>query len=221
MTKPASRDQLASMIDHAVLSPEATIDDLIAGCELVRRLDVGCVCVRPCDVADVAARLSDTSVAVGTVVGFPHGSAVTAVKAAEARQAIADGADELDMVLNIGALRSGRIDYVRDDIAAVVAVAGGKIVKVILECCYLDRDQKMAACEAAVEAGASFVKTSTGTAPGGATVEDVALLRSQVPDNVGVKAAGGIRTLADALAMIEAGATRIGASATESILAEL
>jgi len=220
MTTPASRDELASMIDHAVLSPNATIDDLREGCELVRRLGVGCMCVRPCDVAAARAQLAGARVAVATVVGFPHGDAVTAIKAAEARQAVADGADELDMVLNIGALRSGRLDYVRDDIAAVVAAADGKIVKVILECCYLDRDRKVAACEAAVQAGADFVKTSTGTGPAGATVEDVALLRAHVPEGVGVKAAGGIRTLGDCLAMIEAGATRVGASATESILAD-
>jgi len=155
------------------------------------------------------------------VVGFPHGAAHSEVKIAEAIRAVADGADELDMVVNVGRLLDGDLDYVRAEIAGVVGAAGGRIVKVILECCYLNRRQMAAACQVAEQAGADFVKTSTGFGAGGAVVEDVRFLRRCVGDRLGVKAAGGIRTLADALVMIQAGATRIGTSCTEQILADL
>jgi deoxyribose-phosphate aldolase len=215
------RAKLAARIDHAALRPEATIREVRAACELAARCRVGCLCVRPCDVREAREALEGSSVALGSVVGFPHGAHATAVKVAEARRAIADGADELDMVINIGRLRSGEAGYVGREIAAVVEAAGGRIVKVILECCYLDGEQKAAGCRAARQAGAHFVKTSTGCGPGGATVEDVRYLRRHVGASMGVKAAGGIRTLADALAMVEAGADRIGTSSTETILAEL
>ena len=216
-----SREQLAAMIDHAVLQPDATTADLLAGCKLARRLGAATMFVRPCDVAAAAEMLAGGGTALGTVIGFPHGSTHPRVKLAEANQAVADGADELDMVANIARLREGDQRYVRDEIASVVSAGGGRIVKVILECCYLDHGQMAVACRAAEEAGANFVKTSTGFAPGGATDQDVRFLREQVGDRLGVKASGGIRTLADALAMIAAGASRIGTSSTEQILEEV
>jgi deoxyribose-phosphate aldolase len=206
------------MIDHAFLRPEAARTDLLKACDLVREYRAGCLCVRPCDVAEAARALKGADVKVGTVVGFPHGSAATPIKAAEAALATADGAVELDMVVNIGRLIGGDTDFVRDDIAAVVAAAGDRTIKVILECCYLDRRQMAAGCAAALAAGAHFVKTSTGTGPSGAKVDDVRFLRSCVGGAAGVKAAGGIRTLADATAMIQAGANRIGTSSTAAIL---
>lgn len=218
---PLTRATLAKMIDHALLKPEATPADLEAVCTLCARLDVASLCVRPCDVADAARLLGDSDVMVSSVAGFPHGALAPTVKAEDAAQAVANGAEEVDMVLNIGRLRGGQIGYVRDDIAGVVRASGEACVKVILECCYLDREQIVAACRAAVEAGARFVKTSTGFGTGGATVEDVALMRNTVGPDVGVKASGGIRSLADAKAMIDAGATRLGTSSTEGILSEL
>ncbi|MHC4983832.1 MAG: deoxyribose-phosphate aldolase [Planctomycetota bacterium] len=213
-----SRSEMAGMIDHAFLRPEATRQDLRAACELVKSYKVGCLCVRPCDVAEAAGLLKAAGVKVATAIGFPHGSTVTTIKAAEAARAVADGADELDMAVNIGRLIGGDTGFVRADIAGVVEAAAGRTVKVILECCYLDRDQMAAGCDAAIAAGARFVKTSTGLGPSGAKVEDVRFLRWRVGEALGVKAAGGIRTLADALAMIEAGANRIGTSSTAGIL---
>jgi len=214
-----TRATLAGMIDHAVLKPTATLEDLIAACDLADRCKVAGLCVRPCDVAAAAERLAGSGVAVGTVIAFPHGTAATEIKAAEAAQAVADGADELDMVINIARLLDGDMDNVRRDIAAVVRAAKGRVVKVIMECCYLDRERKLAACQAIAAAGAHFAKTSTGFGASGARVDDVCLLRANLPAEVGVKAAGGIASLADALAMIKAGANRIGTSKTESILA--
>ncbi len=214
-------EKLAAMIDHSLLPPNLTLDAVADGCRLTARLKTASVCVRPADVALAAEILSGCDVAVGTVIAFPHGTTSTAAKTAETRQAIADGADELDMVLNIGRLCSGEMDFVRSDIAAVVEAADGRCVKVILECCYLHADRIVAGCNASLAAGAHFVKTSTGFGSGGATLEDVRLMRQTVGDSAGVKAAGGIRTLETAIAMIEAGATRIGATATERILAEL
>ena len=184
--------------------------------------DVASVCVRPTDVARAAELLAGTDVAVGTVVGFPHGSSTTATKLAEAREALAAGATELDMVIDIGALKSGRDERVAADIGAIVDVAhaAGAIVKVILENAYLTDDEKVRGCRAAESAGADFVKTSTGFAPGGATHEDLALMRRTVSDRVQVKAAGGVRTLDDLLAVMALGVTRIGATQTKPILDE-
>jgi len=216
-TRTSAR-QLAAMIDHAVLRPDASQDDLRTASELVTKHRVGCLCVRGCDVAAAKRLLAGSGVRLGTVIAFPHGTSSPAAKVAEAQRAVGDGADELDMVLNIGRLRDGDTAYVQDEIAAVVAAAPGRCVKVILECGYLDEQQMAKACRAAVAAGARFVKTSTGFGPRGATVEDVRLLRRHVGSDCGVKAAGGIRTLDDALAMIAAGADRIGTSSTEAIL---
>ena len=221
MDPNSQRHPLTRYIDHAVLSPAAGRDELISACELAARRNVRCLCVRPCDVADAAEQLKNfPEVAVGTVIGFPHGTTTTEAKVAEVRRAVADGADELDMVLNVARLRDGRLDDVRRDMATVVAAAEERLVKVILECGYLDRPQMAAACRAAQEAGCHFVKTSTGFGPCGARVEDVRFLRSCVGDALGVKAAGGIRTADNARAMIDAGATRIGTSSTEAILTQ-
>jgi deoxyribose-phosphate aldolase len=214
--------QVAKMIDHSLLRPELTTRDLLAGCALAADRAVASVCVKPADVARAAKELSGTGVLVGTVVGFPHGSSVTAVKVAEAVAALADGAAELDMVLNIGRLRSGEDGAVSDDIRAVVdAAAGAAVVKVIFENAYLTDDQKIRACFLSDQAGADYVKTSTGFAPGGATLEDVRLMRAHVPARMRVKAAGGVRTLDRLLEMIEAGAERFGATTTAAILDDL
>jgi deoxyribose-phosphate aldolase len=213
--------QLAKMIDHSLLRPELTEAELIAGCELAKKYAVASVCVKPCHVRLAAQLLAGSGVAVGTVTGFPHGSSATPVKVTEARQAMQDGAVELDMVLNIGELRSGHADYVRSDIRAVVAAAEGRaIVKVIFENAYLTDAEKILACKLAEAAGAHFVKTSTGFAPSGATLEDLRLMRANVGPQVQVKAAGGVRTLDAMLAVVEAGCTRVGATATAAILDE-
>lgn len=212
-------EQLAGTIDHSLLKPELTLDDVVAGCDLADRYSVVSVCVRPADVALCAERLADSSVAVGTVVGFPHGANTTATKVFEAQRAMADGAVELDMVLNIGWLRSGEYARVGDDIRAVVEAAGGDaLVKVIFENAYLDDMQKVRACELVEAAGADYVKTSTGFAPTGATLADLRLMRASVSPAVKVKAAHGIRTLDGLLAVIEAGAERVGATQTAAIL---
>jgi deoxyribose-phosphate aldolase len=211
---------VAKAIDHSLLRPELDLDFVADGVELAVRYDVASATVRPADVALAAELVAGTDVLVSTVVGFPHGSSTTAAKVFEAERALADGADELDMVLNIGRLRSGRDDEVRVEIAAIVdvAVAGGAIVKVILENAYLTDDEKIRGCRAAEAAGADFVKTSTGFAPGGATHEDLALMRRTVSAHVGVKAAGGVRTLDALLAVMALGVTRVGATATKAIL---
>ncbi|MCK5113159.1 MAG: deoxyribose-phosphate aldolase [Phycisphaerae bacterium] len=218
-------ESLAGMIDHAVLAPTATLDDLRDGCQLAAKYNVASICVRPCDVATAAELLKakNSPVAVGTVISFPHGSCATQIKAAETAQAISDGADEIDMVMNfarfIGAENStDAADFLRDEVTAVVSAAQGKCVKVIMECCYLNHEQIAAACKVIMAAGAEFVKTSTGFGSGGATVEDVTLMREVVGAEFGVKASGGIRTLSDAAAMIAAGVTRLGTSNTAGIL---
>ncbi len=220
-SKTITYEQLAKVIDHSLLRPELTEADVIAGCELAARYHVASVCVKPADVALAARLLKGSDVAVGTVIGFPHGSSTTAVKVFEAQEALANGAVELDMVINIGALRTGKYDYVRDEIHAVVEAARGKaLVKVILENAYLTDEQKVTACRLAEAAGADFVKTSTGFAPTGATIEDVRLMRGAVSDRVQVKCAHGVRTLQALLDMIDAGVTRSGATATSAILDE-
>ena len=213
-------EDVARTIDHSLLRPELDDDFIVAGCRLAAEYRVASVCCRPADVPRAAELLRGSGVAVGTVIGFPHGGTTTAVKVFEAEQALRSGATELDMVINIGALRSGRDAYVKDEIAAVVAKAhaAGAIVKVILENAYLDDDQKVRGCRLAEAAGADFVKTSTGFAPTGATHEDLALMRRTVSPHVGVKAAGGVRTLDGLLAVMELGVTRIGATQTAAIL---
>jgi deoxyribose-phosphate aldolase len=214
--------QLAKTIDHSLLKPELDDAFIEAGCRLAAEYDVASVCVRPSDVKRATAMLDGTDVAVGTVIGFPHGSSTTATKVYEATDALANGATELDMVIQIGALRSGRDQDVHDDIAAVVRVAheAGAIVKVILENAYLTDAEKERGSRLVEAAGADFVKTSTGFAAGGATHEDLALMRRTVSPHVQVKAAGGVRTLDDLLAVMALGVTRIGATQTKAILDE-
>ncbi len=212
--------QLAKTIDHSLLKPELDDAFITDGCRLAAEYDVASVCCRPADVLRATAILDGTEVAVGTVIGFPHGSSTTATKVFEAREALANGATELDMVIQIGALRSGRDADVGADIAAVVEVghAADALVKVILENAYLTDDEKVRGCRLAEAGGADFVKTSTGYAPSGTTHEDLALMRRTVGPRVQIKAAGGVRTLDDLLAVMALGVTRIGATQTGPIL---
>ena len=213
---------IARYIDHTALKPEATAAQVQQLCDEARQYHFAAVCVNPCRVKLCAQQLKGTPVKIATVVGFPLGANLPEVKAFETQHAIADGAHEIDMVINIGALKSKDYALVARDIAAIVnaAHAGGAITKVIIEAVLLTDEEKVIACELAKEAGAEFVKTSTGFASGGATVHDVALMRQTVGPDIGVKAAGGIRTYADAIKMIEVGATRIGASASVKIMQE-
>lgn len=213
------RAELARLIDHTLLAPDATAGQIAMFCAEATELQVGAVCVSPNRLPLGAGALPD-AIAVATVVGFPSGSHRGTVKAAEAARAVADGADEIDMVINIAAARADDRDLLVQDILAVADAVHeqGAILKVIIETSLLTDEQKVLACEAAVEAGADFVKTSTGFNGGGATVEDVALMRKAVGPDLGVKASGGIRSLEDARAMIDAGATRIGASSGVAIV---
>lgn len=216
-----SYEQVAKTLDHSLLRPELTQAEMRAGCEVARAYDVASVCISPANVTLAARILEGSDVRVGTVIGFPHGYAATGVKVIEARQAMNDGARELDMVLNIGWLRSGLYGQVQEDIAAVVAEARGKaLVKVILENAYLTDDEKRRACHIVEAAGADFVKTSTGFAPSGATLDDLRLMRASVSPRLQVKAAGGIRTLDAVIDALNAGAARIGATASKAILDE-
>ncbi|WP_048151721.1 deoxyribose-phosphate aldolase [Palaeococcus ferrophilus] len=211
---------IARYIDHTNLKPYASREDIIRLCEEAREYNFYAVCVNPYRVKLAKQQLEGSDVKVASVIGFPLGATPTEVKVFEAKRALDDGADELDMVINIGALKDKDYEYVKKDIAEVVKVAHerGALVKVIIETCYLSEDEKVKACELAKEAGADFVKTSTGFGTGGATIEDVRLMRKTVGPDMGVKAAGGIRTYEQAKAMIEAGATRIGTSSGVKIV---
>ena len=211
---------IAALIDHTILKPEATRNDVVKICREARQYGFASVCVNPYWVPLVRAQLAGSTVKVCTVVGFPLGATSTEAKVAETAAALCAGAEEIDMVINIGALRSGDQEAVRQDIRQVVQTAhdAGVIVKVILETALLDDAQKAAACTLAKQAGADFVKTSTGFSTSGATAHDVALMREVVGPEMGIKAAGGIRTLSDLRAMTAAGATRIGASASIKIV---
>jgi deoxyribose-phosphate aldolase len=211
---------IAKTIDHSLLKPELDDAFIEDGCRLAAEYDVASVCVPPVHVRRAAALLDGTDVKVGTVVGFPHGYATTETKVAETRQALADGATEIDMVLRIGALKSGRDAAVQLDIAAVVEVAhaDGAIVKVIFENAYLTDDEKVRACHLTEAGGGDFVKTSTGFAPGGATHDDLRLMRANTSSHIQVKAAGGVRTLDALLDVMALGVTRIGATATKTII---
>ena len=212
---------LNKYIDHTVLKANATREQVEKLCDEAAEHEFASVCVNSCWVPLCAERLAGTGVNVCTVIGFPLGAMSTAGKVAEAAAAVADGADELDMVINVGWLVAGEDELVRDDIAAVVAAAKGRCVKVIIENCLLDDEQKARACELSVEAGATFVKTSTGFSTGGATVHDVALMAKTVAGRCKVKASGGIHTAAEAQAMIDAGANRIGTSSGIAIVSGL
>ncbi len=203
---------LNKMIDHTNLKQDAVVADIERLCDEARAFDFATVCVNSCWTARAAELLHGTDIGVTTVIGFPLGAMSTAAKVAETEIAVADGATEIDMVLNVGHLKDGDDGIVERDIAAVVKAAGNAGVKVILECCLLTDDEIVRACEASVRAGAAFVKTSTGFSTGGATLEDVRLMRKTVGDRCKVKAAGGIHNRAEALAMVEAGADRLGTS---------
>jgi deoxyribose-phosphate aldolase len=214
--------QIAKMIDHSLLQPVMTDSQLEEGCEIALRYDVASVCIKPYALRRCAEILAGSAVKSSTTIGFPHGGHTTAIKVAEAKQAIEDGGGELDMVVNIGKVLSGDWDYVARDIRAVVNAthAGGALVKVIFENCYLTDEQKVRLCAICADAGADFVKTSSGYGTGGATLDDLRLMRRHSPASVGVKAAGGVRTLDALLEARAAGATRVGATATVAILEE-
>ena len=210
---------IASYIDHTLLKPESTKEQVIQICKEAAEYEFASVCVNHSDVATTAAELKNSKVKVCTVIGFPLGASTSETKAFETTDAIANGAEEIDMVVNIGAIKSGDSELVKSDIQAVVEAAKGKaIVKVIIEASLLTDDEKVLASRLSKEAGADFVKTSTGFSTGGATIEDVKLMRETVGADLGVKASGGVRSLEDVQAMIDAGASRIGASSGVQIM---
>ena len=211
-------EKISRLIDSTVLKADATAKDIEALCLEARREEFRTVCINPCWVSYAHTLLAGSSTGVCTVVGFPLGANTPAMKAYEADQAVKDGADEVDMVINIGRLKAGDDDYVRDEIAEVKKAVGSHTLKVILECCLLTDEEKERACRLCVEAHADFVKTSTGFSKGGATAHDVALMRRVVGPEMGVKAAGGVRSYADLEAMVKAGANRIGTSHGKAII---
>jgi deoxyribose-phosphate aldolase len=210
--------KINKLIDHTNLKADAKQAEIKVLTDQAKKYDFMSVCVNPTQVAFAAAELKGSDVKVCTVIGFPLGANSSAVKAFEAKNAIENGADEIDMVINIGAAKDGNWELVESDIAAVNAVKGDKLLKVIIETCLLTDEEKVKACQASMNAGVDFVKTSTGFSTGGATPEDVALMRKTVGPDMGVKASGGVRSLADAQAMIEAGATRLGCSSGVAIM---
>ena len=213
-----NKAQIAKMIDHTILKAEATESEIIKLCKEAIHYNFASVCVNPSMVPVAAKELKGTHVKVCTVIGFPLGATTTEVKAFETKDVIEKGATEVDMVINVGKLKERNLEYVKNDIKAVVEAAKGKaLTKVIIETCLLTEEEKIIACKLSKEAGSDFVKTSTGFSTGGATVEDIKLMRETVGPEMGVKASGGVRSKKDALAMIENGATRIGASASISI----
>jgi deoxyribose-phosphate aldolase len=213
---------IAKMIDHSLLNPTLTERDLEQGCRLALRYDVASVCIMPYGLKGCAEVLKGSTVKASTTIGFPHGGHATAIKVAEAKQALADGGQELDMVVNISKVLSGDWDYVRADIAAVIDVTHqkGQKVKVIFENCYLNNEQKIKLCEICGALGADWVKTSTGYGTGGATIEDLKLMRQHAPQHVQVKAAGGVRDLDRLLEVRAIGVTRVGATRTAEMLDE-
>lgn len=214
-----NKKELASMMDHTLLKATATPEQIRMLCEEAKTIGAASVCVNPCNVSLAKEELAGTAVKVCTVIGFPLGANTSEVKAFETKEAIRNGAQEVDMVINVGALLSGDRESVYKDIKKVVEAADGVTVKVIIETCYLTDEQKKQACEAAMKAGADFVKTSTGFGTGGATVHDVALMRSVVGDKMKVKASGGIHDYEEAMSMLTASADRLGVSASLAILA--
>ena len=212
---------LAKHIDHTLLKPEGTEAELIKLCEEAKESKFFSVCVNPCNIEKAKELLKDSDTKICTVVGFPLGQMTTEAKSFETKEAVFLGAEEVDMVINIGKLKDKDYDYVLEDIRAVVLAAGGVLTKVIIESCLLTDEEKVKACELAKAAGADYVKTSTGFSKSGATKEDIALMRKTVGPEMGVKASGGIRTLEDAQAMIENGASRLGLSASVSIVNSL
>lgn len=211
---------IAKLIDHTLLRPDAAEKDIISLCDEAMHYGFYSVCIHPSFIMPAKARLSGSDVKVSAVIGFPLGMTLSSVKAFEAAESVREGADELDIVINIGLARSGRWDAVEREISEIRSAAPLAIHKIIIEACYLNDDEKKKACAAAMNAGADFIKTSTGFGLGGALLEDVRLINSAVKGKVAIKAAGGIKTLKDTLAFIEAGAARIGTSAGVSIMKE-
>jgi deoxyribose-phosphate aldolase len=220
MEAPITRHELAKMIDHSLLKPTVTRADTLAGLEIALRADVAAATIKPFYTALAADVLRGSAVKVNPVTDFPFGYGTTLTKAAQTRELIALGAQEIDMVMNVGAFLGGELDVVEADVAAVVEAAAGSTVKVILEIAYLNDEQIVSACRLCEAAGAHFVKTSTGFAPSGYTLEALSLMRATVSKHVQVKAAHGVRSLADALAVRAVGVTRFGATQTEKIMAE-
>ncbi|MCR6544273.1 deoxyribose-phosphate aldolase [Dehalobacterium formicoaceticum] len=212
--------EVAAMIDHAVLKANLTDEEIKAGCHLADTYGVAAVCVRPADVKMAVQVLQDSITAVAAVIGFPHGSTTPLTKLAESREALENGARELDVVLNIGKLKSGAYDYVREELKEIVDLAHQEkaLVKIIFENCYLSDQEKITACRIVNEIGADFAKTSTGFGSGGAVENDVMLMRAHCQPEVGIKASGGIKTLADAIRYKELGCSRLGCSQTAEIL---
>jgi len=213
--------ELSQYFDHTLLNPAATLNDVKQICREALEYEFCSVCVNPVHVAFAARELAGSNVKVCSVIGFPLGAGTSFIKAAETKQAVDDGAREIDMVINVGALKDGNLNFVEKDIRAVVDAAGGNSVKVIIETCLLNEDEKITACRLSEKAGAAFVKTSTGFADGGATAEDVALMKKNIGKTMKIKASGGIKTGEDALAMIKAGAGRIGSSACVAIVKDM
>lgn len=214
-------EKLARYFDHTILKPTATPEDVKKICNEAKVYNFASVCVNPCYVDLTVKELAGSEVKTCTVIGFPLGAETTSLKASSAKSAVESGAEEIDMVINIGMLKSGDFEYVKNDISSVIKASRGKTVKVIIETCYLTEEEKIRACKLAKTAGAGFVKTSTGFGSGGATKEDVALMKKIAGNDMQVKASGGIRELKTVMEMIEAGADRIGASASVSIIKEL
>ncbi len=221
-TSTISATDLAKMIDHTLLKPEATEQQIYKLCNEAVENGFGAVCVNPCWVKTCVRALEGSNVKIASVIGFPLGATTTSAKRAEAAEALKSGAKELDMVLNIGQFKSGQLNAAMKDMQSLARLAhkNNALLKVILETCLLSDEEKVIACKLAIQAGVDFVKTSTGFSTGGATVEDVALMRETVGSKIGVKASGGIRTYEDAIKMVNAGATRIGCSAGVQILKE-
>ncbi len=216
-----TKKTMASMIDHTILKASATEEMIEALCQEAIKYNFASVCINPVFVKFAAKKLSHSNVKVCTVIGFPLGANSPETKAFEATKAVEDGAHEIDMVINVGMLKSGNLKYVEDEISGVVKASKSALVKVIIETCFLTDEEKVTACNLAKNAGANFVKTSTGFGTGGATAADVALMRKTVGASMGVKASGGIRSLSETLAVIEAGANRIGTSSGVSIIDEM
>jgi len=215
-----TEEKLAKTIDHSLVAPLITHDDVIKGCEIAKKYNVNSVAVKAYDIPLAIKLLEGTDVKVGTVVGFPHGSTTPEVKGFEARQAVDLGAVELDVVSNFAATKAGDFDLLKRDIEAMIKAKGDALIKIILENCYLTDEEKIKVCQISEQLGADFVKTSTGFGTGGATVEDVKLMRKTVSPHIRVKAAGGIRSLDAAIDILEAGADRVGATRTEGIIEE-
>jgi deoxyribose-phosphate aldolase len=224
VTESLTTEKLAKVFDHAILRPDQTTEDVIQGCEVAKQYNLASVCVKPCDIRQASELLKGTDVMVGTVISFPHGNSSTAAKVAESLQAIEDGAIELDVVINIGHLRSGLYEQVQQELTEIITKSKAKnsevSFKIIFETAYLNKEQIVKACEISRSAGAHFVKTSTGFAPVGATYENIELMRASVPANMEVKASGGIKTLEQVLKFLELGATRIGSSSSGQIVDE-